>query len=417
MQEFNVFHRISNKDRINWHLYIDAVYKGNPTVPNLGAEVLSKLLGVGNQGGFRYTGNSESPKYIALFTSGEDIYWKDELDIALGILLYYGDQKEPGKDLHKTKLKGNAILRYVFLNAFSEDSDARKKIPPVFVFQKVKGRDIKFLGLAVPGIQSKPKKEWLTAVWGANRDGDRFLNYKAFFTILDTSNGCAAEVDHSGISLEWLNDINAGKPYDSLYAPTEWKHYIDNVRFDSLTTKRENYIKSKEEQLPSSSEKEKTQMLQALHDYFIEKDRGYSFERFASWIVEDIDERATIAYTTQPFRDGGIDAVGNYRIFSSSTKDVFVEFYMQAKCYNPFSTPVGVKDTARLIARIKERQFGILVTTSYVAKQAYEEILDDHQPIVLITGKTIIDHIYDTREIRDITQLHNWLKREFDDDM
>ena len=158
-------------------------------------------------------------------------------------------------------------------------------------------------------------------------------------------------------------------------------------------------------------------MLQALHDYFIEKDRGYSFERFASWIVEDIDERATIAYTTQPFRDGGIDAVGNYRIFSSSTKDVFVEFYMQAKCYNPFSTPVGVKDTARLIARIKERQFGILVTTSYVAKQAYEEILDDHQPIVLITGKTIIDHIYDTREIRDITQLHNWLKREFDDDM
>ena len=90
---------------------------------------------------------------------------------------------------------------------------------------------------------------------------------------------------------------------------------------------------------------------------------------------------------------------------------------MQAKCYNPFSTPVGVKDTARLIARIKERQFGILVTTSYVAKQAYEEILDDHQPIVLITGKTIIDHIYDTREIRDITQLHNWLKREFDDDM
>ena len=34
---------------------------------------------------------------------------------------------------------------------------------------------------------------------------------------------------------------------------------------------------------------------------------------------------------------------------------------------------VGVKELARLISRIKHREFGVLVTTSYVNEQAYRE--------------------------------------------
>ena len=104
----------------------------------------------------------------------------------------------------------------------------RRRIPPVFLFKKAGGRDIQFLGLAVPGIQGKPQKEWLTAVWGSNKDGKRFLNYKAFFTVLNTASGCEAEKGESGISHAWLTDIENGHAYDSKYAPYEWIKYIDN---------------------------------------------------------------------------------------------------------------------------------------------------------------------------------------------
>ena len=185
MKEFKVFEKISISERTHWHLYIDAIYKSDPLIKNLKGEVLSKLLSVGNQGGFRYTGPKESPKLVALFTSGEDMYWRDDLDSSLGIFLYYGDQKTPGKKLTDTKLYGNLILEHIFEFASSDDPSVRKRIPPIFVFKKAGGRDIKFLGLAVPGIKGRPQKDWLTAVWGADNKGNRFLNYKSLFTILD----------------------------------------------------------------------------------------------------------------------------------------------------------------------------------------------------------------------------------------
>ena len=83
---------------------------------------------------------------------------------------------------------------------------------------------------------------------------------------------------------------------------------------------------------------------------------------------------------------------------------------MQAKCYNPETTPVAVKDTARLISRIKDRQFGVMFTTSYVATQAYQEIIEDGHPIVIINGRNIIEYIYDELEIRSIEKLEDWLK-------
>ena len=154
-------------------------------------------------------------------------------------------------------------------------------------------------------------------------------------------------------------------------------------------------------------------MLQSLHDYFIEKDRGYSFEQFACSIVEQLDENVVSVDVTRSFKDGGIDGIGTYRVFGTGTQSVLVDFYLQAKCYSPFTTAVGVKDTARLISRIKDRQFGIMVTTSYVHQQAYQELLDDGHPIVLVTGRTIIDLIFDRFEIRSVEALKDWLEREF----
>lgn len=406
---FDVFEKINKEDRINWKLYVDAIYKANSEIKNMGAEVLSKLLGVKNQGGFRYLGKTESPNLVILFSSGEDVYWRDEIDNSLGVFIYYGDNKTPGNDLHNTNLHGNEILKYIFELASSDDFEKRKKIPPILVFKKASGRDVKFLGLAVPGIKGKPTKEWLTAVWGCNRDGDRFQNYKSFFTILNTTSGSSFEKG-SGINLAWLNDIEQGNAYDSIYAPIEWRKYILKKKYTPLLSTVHEYKIAKKDQLPSESEK--SDMLEYLHTYFIEKDKGYSFEQFSADIVAYLDDAVVNIETTRPFKDGGFDAEGRYRIFKNVENSIFVEFYMQAKCYGR-NNQVGVTDVARLISRIKNRQFGIMVTTSYIGEQAYKEVMEDGHPIVFINGKNIIDYIYDELEIRSVKSLSDWLSKNY----
>lgn len=409
--QINVYEKIKKEDRINHHLIIDAVYKANPAEKTMGGEVLSKLLGVKNQGGFRYRGDTNEPRLVMLFTSGEDVYWRDEMDSALGIFLYYGDNKTPGRDLHKTNLHGNEILRYMFSLACSNSIEDRKKIPPVLVFKKHSGRDVKFLGLAVPGIKGKPSKDWLTAVWGQNRDGDRFQNYKAFFTILDTSRGSQQFPNDSKINLAWLTDIEEGKAYESIYAPEEWKRYISGSQYNALFASMEKYAKSKDEQLPKPNTIQ-WDILKTIHDYFYQKDKGYSFEAFAADMIRYMDQNIVDTSVTRPYKDGGFDAIGTYKIFSRAENTVLVDFYLQAKCYNS-KNGVNVSDTSRLISRIKDRQFGIMFTTSYVGNQAYQEILEDGHPIVIINGKTISDFVFNELEIHDLRNLNNWLHNNY----
>lgn len=407
---FNVFEKVTEEKRKDWFLYIDAIYKADPTKKNKSAEVISKLMGVKNQGGFRYRGNASSPSFVVLFTSGEDVYWRDEFDSSIGVLIYYGDNKIPGTDLHKTKMHGNEILRYIFDIANSDDIEKRKLLPPVFVFKKVSGNDMKFLGLAVPGMKGKPKKDWLTAVWGCNKNGDRFQNYKSFFTILNTDSGSEFNAGF-GINLAWINDIETGKAFESKYAPIEWKKYIENKNYSPLFSRKQKFISTKEEQLPSN--KQQLEMLRTIQSYFIEKDRGYSFEKFAADMIKYMDSSVLDVNVTRPYKDGGFDAEGTYKVFSNAENVVYVNFYLQAKCYNFETTSITVKDTARLISRIKDRQFGILFTTSYISKQAYEEILLDKHPIVFINGKNIIDCLLTEFELFDKDMTKKWLIKNY----
>lgn len=41
---------------------------------------------------------------------------------------------------------------------------------------------------------------------------------------------------------------------------------------------------------------------------------------------------------------------------------------------------------SRLISRIRYRQFGVMLTTSYVHKQAYQEVIEDGHPILIVTA-------------------------------
>jgi hypothetical protein len=93
------------------------------------------------------------------------------------------------------------------------------------------------------------------------------------------------------------------------------------------------------------------------------------------------------------------------------------QFSLEAKCYRPAlngegANAVGVREVSRLISRIRHREFGVLVTTSVVGRQAYEEVRADRHPIIFFSCKDVTDILttngFNTRE--RVTAL---LQREF----
>jgi hypothetical protein len=168
-------------------LIVDAIYQGGRS-GNAGDDPLPKLMRVGNQGGFRKRGKVKGKlDLLVLLTSMNDPDWPDALDPETGIFTYFGDNKEPGRLLHDTGRDGNLILKTIF-----DDSRAnavgRKSVPPIFLFAKAGiSRDVRFLGLAVPGASDLDASEELVAIW-RNVKGERFQNYRARLTVLDALN-------------------------------------------------------------------------------------------------------------------------------------------------------------------------------------------------------------------------------------
>lgn len=168
-------------------LVVGAVYEGG-TVGNASDDPMARLLPCGNQGGFRIRGERATHGYrlALLYTSGADPDWPDALDPETGLFTYFGDNKRPGSQLHDTRRGGNELLRFCF-GAIHGAPAARDRVPPFFVFRKANpgpGRDVEFLGIAVPGAPDVSPLADLVAVW-RTKEGQRFQNYEATFTVLD----------------------------------------------------------------------------------------------------------------------------------------------------------------------------------------------------------------------------------------
>jgi Restriction endonuclease AspBHI N-terminal len=182
------------------NLIVDAKYEGGRAA-NAGDDPLHTLLGVSIGGGFRILGSREAPRLIVLTSSLADPDWPDELDPETGVFTYFGDNKEPGRDLHNTRRWGNQLLRLCF---DALHTHARRQVPPILVFTSAGSwRDMIFRGLAVPGGRGLMQHEDLVAIW-KTKLGQRFQNYRAKFTILDV-----AVIDRA-----WIKDIRNGS--DSL---------------------------------------------------------------------------------------------------------------------------------------------------------------------------------------------------------
>ena len=381
---------IDFKDLERSDLVVDEIYCGG-TVPNMSSEALNKLMLCSNSGGFRQVKNKDGKyAYCVLYTTGEDVDWKDYLDAELGRFIYYGDNKKEGHSIHNTSRKGNEILRTCFEKLENNDRDS---IIPFFIFQKVKGRDVRFLGLAVPGDDRLTKEEQLISVW-SQKDGRRYQNYKAIFSILDVST----------IDRRWLMDLKNSID-NSKYEPEVWKEWQKKGKCKHLTAKKVVQYRNKEEQLPK--QKQDLKMLKEIYDYF---DDPYEFEKCAAKIAQLMDNNIVAYDLTKTRRDGGRDAIGKYRI-GTDKSNIQVEFALEAKRYD-INNSVGVKETSRLISRLKHREFGILITTSYVDMQTYKEIVEDAHPIVIISAIDIID-ILKKSGIKTVQDVKKWLKNNF----
>lgn len=362
-------------------LVVDTIYEGG-RISGKGSEVLSKLLpGCSNSGGFRKImrkDDSGLPAFVVLYTSMSELAWPDFLDEETGIFRYYGDNRNPGKSLLDTPRKGNQLLEFVFDCLNSRDGSI-KNIPPFFIFKKTgKGWDVQFLGLAAPGNPKISPDRDLVAFW-RTLDGRRFQNYEAYFTVLDT---------YEPIDRRWLDALIYDNENSLQYAPAAWKRFMAEGRngITPLIAKKLPKVPDRYAQLQSDNEGRIC--LEKIRSHY--KENAYGFEKCAQDLLEKMDDRFQDFTLTRPWRDGGRDALGYYVIGNSSRANypLRIDCALEAKCYSEKNS-VGVREMSRLISRIRYRQFGIMLTTSYVHKQAYEEVIEDGHPILIVSASDI----------------------------
>ena len=361
--DFVAFDQLASAD-----LVVNRTYRSG-TTGGLRDEPLSKLLPVRNLGGFRPHGRPT--KLVALYTSGEEPDWPDALDPYTGTFLYYGDNRSPGRALHDTL--GNRLLSNVFEWAHA-DASARAMVPPFLLFDKpgTGGRDVRFRGLLAPGSDRLSGEEDLVAVWRTTR-GERFQNYRARFSVLAVPS----------VPRTWIEQLIAGEPMGA-NCPGPWRAWVESRTYAPLLAPPTVIIRSREQQQPTIADKP---LLELIIRHF--QGRPHDFEQFAADLWRINEPKVDRIDVTRPWRDGGRDAVGEY-LLGPPADPIAVEFALEAKCYAPANS-VGVRETSRLISRLRYRQFGVLITTSHLDAQAYREIREDGHPVIVLAGRDIID--------------------------
>ncbi len=244
-----------------------------------------------------------------------------------------------------------------------------------------------------PGSPLVPPDEQLVALW-RNRGGQRFQNYRATFTVLDAN----------PLKRTWLDSVLLGAPLAN--APAAWSAWVSAGAFKALLAPPTTQHRNRAQQLPAVSGD--IVLLEMLWEHF--KDRPIDFERCAVELFRLAAPGVQNVDVTRPSRDGGRDAIGQYAI-GPAADPIRLDFALEAKCYKPGNS-VGVKELARLISRIKHREFGVLVTTSYVHEQAYKEVRDDGHHIIIIAGADLVATLK-TAAIGTAATLKSWLDQSF----
>lgn len=381
-------------------LVLEQTYLGGGA-GHAGDDPLAALLPVGNQGGFRYAGSptTHTVRLVVLYTSGSSEDWPDALDSVTGMFTYYGDNRQSGRELHDTPRRGNHILRKAFADA-QAGPQGRAAVPPFLLFERAAtaGRAVRFRGLLAPGSSSAPPDEHLVAIW-RSRAGERFQNYRALFTVLNAGS----------LPRAWLDSLllaSAGSAVEHSAAPAAWQEWVRGGAYSPLLAPATARHRSRAAQEPLAAADRA--LLQALWGHF--RERPTDFEPCAGELFRLNAPAVDSLEVTRASRDGGRDATGHYAIGPPADR-VRLEFALEAKCYRPGSA-VGVREVARLVSRLRHRQFGVLVTTSHLHEQAYREVRDDGHPVVVLAGADLVRILKDAG-LSSLDALEAWLALKY----
>jgi len=276
-----------------------------------------------------------------------------------------------GPPLHQTTVGGNRLLEKVFTSTHTGDRDG---IPPFLCFEKYKdeaGTQMRFLGLACPGAQGMSGLQDLVAVWRVQNDL-RFQNYRAVFTILRDA----------AVSRHWLQDLVDGiAPAESQHCPPSWCSWVRSGTYSPLRCARQRLPRTRLQQMPQNP------MERQVLDRIFQELTPREFEFLAASLIGIMDERFTQITVTKAVRDGGRDVLAKYRV-GHDLHQVLLDAYVEAKRWDPESA-VGTKPMMRLISRLKHRDLGVFVTTSFFDLQVQKELIDDNHPVLLVSGGDI----------------------------
>ena len=306
--------------------------------------------------------------------------------------MYYGDNRKPGSSIDSTLVGGNRLLQEIYQKLHSQ---LRHLIQPLLCFEVVKLRNksyMKFLGLAIPGAQGLSSVNDLVAIWKI-KGPERFQNYRSIFTILNEAT----------ISKAWLEDlVNGISPIDSIHCPESWAYWVSTGIYKALECKSEIHPRTKKAQIPGSVHE--TEVLK----YIFENLNDREFEYAAAEIVRLLDPAFKELYVTRGTKDGGRDVIGQYYL-GHSGHQIRLSAYIEAKRWK-LDSSIGVKPMMRLISRLKHRDIGVFVTTSFFDQQIQKELIEDGHPVMLISGGDVAKLLVKA-EISSNSPLKAWVER------
>jgi hypothetical protein len=232
-------------------------------------------------------------------------------------------------------------------------------------------------------------------------ESNRFWNYRATLTLLDIP----------VIKRDWIRDLETGI-IDSPHRPIVWKMWQKSGLYRPLRQKHFLGVRSPDMQLPKDDLRKA--MLFKLYRYF--SSEPYKFLHFAADTYALTDSKITLGRVKRHASDGTYGITGDFRL-GIDADPVHFEFIVESKCYNPGvgtrkRKSIGVNEASKMLSRLGKRQFGVLVTTSVVTRQAYEVFRGRGHPVICISGTDIID-ILISNNITSVENLAEWLSHHY----
>lgn len=126
--------------------------------------------------------------------------------------------------------------------------------------------------------------------------GERFQNYRARFTVLDTPSVTRTRIDQ----------LMTGQPLGSA-CPAAGRAWVGHGTYAPLLAPPTVIIRPCDQQQPAPADRP---LLDLVYQHF--KDRPHDFEQFAADLRRVSEPNVDKIDVTRPWRDGGRDAVGEY---------------------------------------------------------------------------------------------------------